>query len=149
MENPGAPNIDKPSELSTYREHDFKLEKDLKLAGRGRPKGLPKTGGRKKGSIDKLKREAEIAASGLTPLDYMLGIVRAETLAGLDASVAIARETLRFEAAKAAAPYCHPRLQAVTLGGDPENPIKVDSMSELEAVRRLAFLLTKGTADAA
>jgi hypothetical protein len=37
----------------------------------------------------------------------------------------------------------------VTLGGDPENPIKVDSMSELEAVRRLAFLLTKAAADAA
>jgi hypothetical protein len=53
---------------------------------------------------------------------------------------------LRFEAAKAAAPYCHPRLQAMTLGGDPENPIKVDNMSELEAARRLAFLLTKGTA---
>jgi hypothetical protein len=37
----------------------------------------------------------------------------------------------------------------VTLGGDPENPIKVDSISELEVGRRLAFLLTKGTADAA
>ena len=119
------------------------------MAVRGRPKGLPKTGGRKKGSVDKRKREAEIAASGLTPLDYMLGIVRAETPPGLDASVAIARETLRFEASKAAAPYCHPRLQAVTLGGDPENPIKVDNLSELEAVRRLAFLLTKGAADAA
>jgi hypothetical protein len=108
-------------------------------------------GGRQKGTPNKItaKREAEIAASGLTPLDYMLGIVRAETPPGLDASVAIARETLRFEAAKAAAPYCHPRLQAMTLGGDPENPIKIDNMSELEAVRRLAFLLTKGTADAA
>src|SRR3954447_13184151 len=84
----------------------------------------------------------------IPPLDYMLGIVRVETPSGLDASVAIARETLRFEAAKAAAPYCHPRLQAVTLGGDPENPIKVDNMSELEAARRLAFLLAKGTADA-
>ena len=75
------------------------------MAARGRPKGLPKTGGRKKGSVDKLKREAEIAASGLTPLDYILGIVRAETPPGLDASVAIARETLRFEAAKAFALY--------------------------------------------
>jgi hypothetical protein len=37
----------------------------------------------------------------------------------------------------------------MTLGGDPENPIMVDSMSELEAARRLAFLLTKGTAVAA
>jgi hypothetical protein len=105
-------------------------------------------GGRQKGTPNKM-REAEIAASGLTPLDYMLGILRGETPPGLDPSVAIARETLRFEAAKAAAPYCHPRLQAVTLGGDPDNPIKVDSISELEVGRRLAFLLTKGTADAA
>jgi hypothetical protein len=116
--------------VGTYREQElFKLEKGLKLAGRGRPKGLPKTGGRKKGSVDKRKREAEIAASGLTPLDYLLGIVRAETPSGLDASVVIARETLRFEAAKAAAPYCHPRLQAVTLGGDPENPITTTCQS--------------------
>jgi len=40
---------------------------------------------------------------------------------------------LRFEAAKAAAPYVHARLQAVTLGGDPEHPIKVDHVSELES----------------
>jgi hypothetical protein len=59
-------------------------------------------GGRQKGTPNKItaKREAEIAASRLTPLEYMLGIVRAETPPGLDASVAIARETLRFEAAK-------------------------------------------------
>src|SRR3954452_398666 len=95
-------------------------------------------GGRGEGTPHKItaKREAEIAASGITPLDYMLGIVRAETPPGLDASVAVARETLRFEAAKAAAPYCHPRLQAVTLGGDPENPIKLDNISELETIRR-------------
>jgi hypothetical protein len=79
----------------------------------------------------------------------MMMLVQAETPAGLDPAVAKARETLRFEAAKAAAPYVHARLQAVTLGGDPENPIKVQNMSELEIVRRLAFLLTKGTADAA
>jgi hypothetical protein len=36
----------------------------------------------------------------------------------------------------------------MTIGGDPGNPIKMD-MSELEAARRLAFLLAKGTADAA
>ena len=114
-----------------------------------RPKGLPKTGGRTKGGVDKIKREAILAAQGITPLDYLMMLVRAETEPGLDPVVAKARETLRFEAAKAAAPYVHARLQAVTLGGDPENPIKVDNISELEAARRLAFLLTKRTADAA
>src|SRR3954469_21187940 len=114
-----------------------------------RPKGHPKTGGRQKGTVDKIKREAILAAQGITPLDYLMMLVRAETEPGLDPAVAKARETLRFEAAKAAAPYVHARLQAVTLGGDPENPIKVDTMSELQAARRLAFLLAKGTADAA
>src|SRR3954464_14985531 len=112
-----------------------------------RPKGLPKTGGRQKGAVDKIKREAILAAQGITPLDYLMMLVRAETEPGLDPTVAKARESLRFEAAKAAAPYVHARLQAMTLGGDPENPIKVDNMSELEAARRLAFLLSKAAAD--
>jgi hypothetical protein len=49
-------------------------------------------------------------------------LVRAETEPGLDPAIARARETLRFEAAKAAAPYVHARLQAVTLGGDLKTP---------------------------
>src|SRR3954469_11419143 len=104
-----------------------------------RPKGLPKTGGRQKGGVDKIKREAFLAAQGITPLDYMLPIVRNES----------EDKTVRLDAAKAAAPYVHARLQNTTLAGDPENPIKIDNISELEAARRLAFLLTKGTADAA
>ena len=61
--------------------------------------------GRKPGALDKFKKEqaAAIAASGLTPLDYMLGLLRDE---GADSAV-------RFEAAKAAAPYCHARLSNV------------------------------------
>src|SRR6188472_1638639 len=100
------------------------------MAGPGKPgraKGHPKTGGRTEGGVNKIK--AILAAQGITPLDYTMMLVRAETEPGLDPAVAKARETLRFEAAKAAAPYVHARLQAVTLGGDPENPIKVDNMS--------------------
>ena len=48
-----------------------------------------------------------------------------------------------LEAAKAAAPYVHARLQAVTLGGDPENPIKLDNRSELDEARHLAFILSR------
>jgi hypothetical protein len=33
--------------------------------------------------------------------------------------------------------------------GDPEKPLKLDSMSELEAARRLAFLMTKAAGNAA
>ena len=61
--------------------------------------------GRKPGSATRRTREIAdaIAETGLTPLDYMLGILRDETA---DASA-------RFEAAKQAAPYCHARLAAV------------------------------------
>ena len=49
------------------------------------------------------EREAEIAASGLTPLEYMLKVLRDEN-----------EDTpRRDEMAKAAAPYCHPRLSTV------------------------------------
>ena len=43
-----------------------------------RPRGLPKTGGRQKGVVDKIKREAILAAQGITPLDYLMMLVRAE-----------------------------------------------------------------------
>lgn len=78
-----------------------------------------------------MKREAILAAQGITPLDYMLGIVRNES----------EDKTVRLDAAKAAAPYVHARLQTTTLAGDPEKPLKVETMSELEAARRLAFLM--------
>ena len=52
----------------------------------------------------------------------LMMLVRAETPPGLDPAVAKAREELRFEAAKAAAPYVHARLQTTTLAGDPEKP---------------------------
>ena len=53
-------------------------------------------------------------------------LVRAETESGLDPGIAKARETLRFEAAKAVAPYVHARLQTTTLAGDPEKPLTAE-----------------------
>jgi hypothetical protein len=46
------------------------------------------------------KREAEVAASGLTPLDYMLAVLRSPERPHAE----------RMAAAVAAAPYVHPRL---------------------------------------
>ncbi len=67
-------------------------------------KGL-KTGGRQKGTPNRATtaKAAEIAASGLTPLDYLLRVMRDE---GGEAHT-------RLEAARAAAPYVHPRLTSV------------------------------------
>ena len=109
------------------------------MAGRGKPKGLPKSGGRQKGAVDKIKREAILAAQGITPLDYMMSIIRNEQ----------EDKAVRLDAAKAAAPYVHARLQTTTLAGDPEKPLKVEAMSDLETARRVAFLMTKAAGNAA
>lgn len=62
---------------------------------RGRPKGAPN-----KATAAKV---AEIEASGLTPLDYLLSVMRSPD----------SDEARRVDAAKAAAPYVHPRLSNV------------------------------------
>lgn len=76
------------------------------MAGRG---GARPGGGRPKGSKNKasIAREQEIKASGLTPLDYMLTIMRDEE----------APKDVRLDAAKAAAPYVHPKLSSVEMSG--------------------------------
>ena len=83
----------------------------------GRPKGLPKTGGRQKGSVNKATaaKVAEVAASGLTPLDYLLGVMR--DVAGEPGQ--------RIDAAKAAAPYVHPKLSTVEVSGKDGGPVQI------------------------
>jgi hypothetical protein len=72
-----------------------------------RPAGLAKTGGRKPGTPNRASaaREAEINAAGLTPLDFMLSVMR-DTEASTDT---------RLDAAARAAPYVHPRLASVSV----------------------------------
>lgn len=68
-------------------------------SGQGRPKGVPNKA--------TARREAEVAASGLTPLGYMLKVLRDDT------------ETAerRMWAAQTAGPYVHPRLNAINHSG--------------------------------
>jgi hypothetical protein len=68
------------------------------------PKGT-RIGGRQKGTPNKItvEREQEIAASGLTPLDWMLSVLRDPTQ----------DNARRDEMAKSAAPYVHPRLSSI------------------------------------
>lgn len=70
------------------------------------PRGGARPGaGRKPGAATIKTREAAntIAAMGLTPLGYMMGVLN-ET---------VEYDEVKFEAAKAAAPYVHPRLANV------------------------------------
>lgn len=85
------------------------------MAGGSRPG--ERRGGRKKGVPNKATaaRQAEIAASGETPLDYMLRVMR-------DPS---ADHERRDKMAAAAAPYVHPRLNAVTVSGENGGPIEM------------------------
>lgn len=79
-----------------------------------------KTGGRQKGSKNKAPTKAALAAtvakaltgSDLTPLEYMLQVMRTDP-----------DPEMRFEAAKAAAPYVHNRLAAVEHTGKDGAPI--------------------------
>lgn len=68
--------------------------------------------GRKPGALTTKTREiaAQALEGGISPLDYMLQILRDDSL----------ETAQRFEAAKAAAPYVHPRLANVdaNMSGD-------------------------------
>lgn len=79
--------------------------------------------GRPAGAANKRTRAIADAAlmEGLTPLEYMLDILRSEARSDAE----------RFEAAKQAAPYVHPRLSAI------EADVKGEMTYE-ERLKRLA-----------
>jgi len=91
----------------------------------GNPRGRPK------GSANKAskEREAAIAASGITPLEYMIQQMRAP-LPSPKAKTYQAALLLKFEAAKAAAPYVHAKLSSIDVGNKPGETFKVGLLSE-------------------
>jgi hypothetical protein len=70
-----------------------------------------KTGGRKRGSLNKktILRAQTAENQGLSPLEFLLSVVRDETK---DIAVPL-------DAAKCAAPYIHARLQNTTVQSTP------------------------------
>ena len=101
-----------------------------KRKGAGRPKGVRSS--RTREVIEKAESE------GITPLDYMLKVMRDE---GAD-------EKRRDGMAIAAAPYLHPKLSAVEHTGKDRGPIETKDVSDVEFARRLAYLMAKGAAAA-
>ncbi len=76
---------------------------------------------------------AQIAASGLTPLQYLLSVMRDVRL----------RLATRLEAAKAAAPYVHPRLASLTNAkGDGPAEVLV-TVTDEDRVRALEALIAR------
>jgi hypothetical protein len=77
-----------------------------------------KTGGRKKGTPNRgVSKPYKVKLpEGITPLDYLLCVMRSE-----DLSVTLEH---RLVAAKAAAPYCHRALKAIELTGEGGGPVE-------------------------
>lgn len=88
--------------------------------GRG---GRRSGSGRKAGSATKKTREIadRAAEQGITPLEFMLNVMRSEVPDGLEGNALIQAMAMRFEAAKAAAPYIHPRLASVEMNATVTN----------------------------
>ncbi len=87
-----------------------------------RPRGTPKSGGRKKGSVNRATaaKAKAIAESGLTPLDFMLDLLRDEEQP----------PHIRLDAAKSSAPYVHPRLSAIEHTGKGGGPVEVRAVPD-------------------
>jgi hypothetical protein len=84
--------------------------------------GIRQGAGRKPGSANTRTREVADAAAkdGITPLEYMLQILRDPE----------EEKAVRFDAAKAAAPYIHARLSAIEANVSVSN--HEDALGELE-----------------
>jgi hypothetical protein len=87
--------------------------------------GARKGAGRKPGAATQRTRVIadRAMAEGITPLEYMLQVMRTEPSPDMDARDMLQAITMRFEAAKAAAPYIHPRLAAIEHSGPNGGPI--------------------------
>jgi hypothetical protein len=105
-----------------------------------------KTGGRRRGTPNKASaaKAAEVRSSGLTPLDYMVSVMRNKKLP-LDR---------RLEAAKSAAPYIHPKLASVAVKSEDQpgsvtnksnfNIAEIEmylEMPPLERAKRVSFAI--------
>jgi len=115
------------------------LEKQSRLIN-GQHGGARVGAGRKKGSHGKLTKAVREKAlqTGNSPLDVLLSIMRQPEPvreAGESVVAFLARHKLwieyRFEAAKAAAPYVHPRLQAVEPPGKDGKPTVIEHRFEI------------------
>ena len=102
------------------------------MAGRG---GKRPGAGRRAGIPNKasIARQQAVAASGETPLDYMLRVMRDPA----------SDDERRDQMAKVAAPYVHPRLAAIQHTGKEGGPIGHANISDTELARAIAFTLAK------
>jgi len=110
---------------------------------RGGSKKGERRGGRQKGTRNKKVREIADKAleEGITPLEVMLKVMR---------SLYAKQEYVQAAAiAKDAAPYVHPRLQAMELSGKNGGPVQTEDQGVkdlVQSAKEVAFLLAAGAA---
>lgn len=113
------------------------------MAGKGSRPG-ERRGGRKPGTPNKIRAvqvefQASAAASariaGITPLEFMLDLMRDESNP----------KGMRFEAAKASAPYIHARLSSVQVSGDADKPIEHNVTIADAFTRRISRLAARAS----
>ena len=85
-------------------------------------KGLKTGGGSRKGIPNRATaaKAAEIAATGETPLEYMTRVYRDESV----------DKERRDRMASAAAPYIHPKLQAINHSGDLNVTVEIRRLAD-------------------
>ena len=91
--------------------------------------------GRKPGSKAQKTKQRLLAAThgladGISPLDYMLNLLRSEPPEQASDAQRAAHEAMRFEAAKAAAPYVHPRLSTINANASLQGGVTISIVSE-------------------
>ena len=83
-----------------------------------------------------------ILGSGVTPKQFMLEVMAGKHIP--DSMEPNERFTVKLDAAKAAAPYVHPRLQATQIQEIPA-PITPGTLANnLDIARRIAYALRQG-----
>lgn len=90
--------------------------------------GKRERAGRPPGSLNKatIDRQREVEESGITPLNFLLSVMRDE-----DADI-----EKRLDAAKAAAPYVHPKLSSIQHGGNIGYLSHEEALDQLDHARR-------------
>jgi hypothetical protein len=107
-----------------------------KSNGRG---GKRAGSGRKAGSATKKTREIADRAmeNGISPLEFMLEMMRSQPPEGLGSRELKDWVVMQFEAAKAAAPYIHPRLAAIEHSGGVDVALSIaDQIKQAHEARK-------------
>lgn len=110
--------------------------------------------GRKKNAPNKASqaRQAEVAATGATPLDVMLADMRfhhglaedeAAKGAGADKAQIGKHRAAARAAAKDAAPYVHPALKAVEVTGAGGGPVQTEEVGNEKLTKALALVMAE------